>query len=264
MNIQELKDILTMPIIDTPLKWNDETLEMVLEHCVETAARECLSKNKQRILMTLSGGLDSSFCLAIIRKIYPDSEIHTFTIGKCENFPDVKFARMVSNAFKTIHHESIPTRELLDRALQVKKERPELFPEEMGRPLGGIGVYLTYSMIADFQKPACVIAHDGIDELLGGYWGHRDPELNQETVFRLFWNQLWSAHLEPLLAKASSFQAEILFPYLHPRLVQFISRIPTWKRTSHEQSKVPLRRIAGKYIPPEIIERKKSGFGQAL
>jgi asparagine synthetase B (glutamine-hydrolysing) len=46
--------------------------------------------------------------------------------------------------------------------------------------------------------------------------------------------------------------------------VKYISGIPVHERTSHDESKIPLRNIARKYLPPEIIERQKIGFCSGL
>lgn len=263
--------ILKMPVIFDNKEWNDNELEVLLEKSIQSAASECLSANKGQILTTLSGGLDSSLCLAIIRKHFPKAKILTFTVGKSKYFPDIVFAELVARQFKTAHHEIIPTDIDIKISLDMKNRYPHLFPGENDRHLGGIGVWMVYSYIQNYcmyiermQQPFYVIAHDGIDELMGGYWAHRDPKADQEAVFRLFWSQLWDFHLAPLLAKANAMMIKVLFPFLDPGLVEYISHIPVDERTDHKESKIIIKRIARKYLPSEIVDRKKSGFGQVL
>lgn len=52
----------------------------------------------------LSGGLDSSLVCSIVKRLKPDQEIHTFSIG-IEGSPDLLAAREVAEFLKTKHHE---------------------------------------------------------------------------------------------------------------------------------------------------------------
>lgn len=188
----------------------------------------------------------------------PNTQIHTFTIGRNKNHPDIVFARKVSALFGTLHTEFIPT------AKHIRMAEIELFkkwPEEERRP-GNIAVFLMYKLIASLGFE-CVIAHDGIDELLGGYWEHRSGH-DQVAAFEKNWNSLAEKHLILLERKAKSFYVEVVLPYLQKEVVDYITRIPVNQRTSFEISKAPLREIAKKYLPDEIIKRKKVGFCDAL
>lgn len=59
------------------------------------------------LVFLLSGGLDSSLNVGAARYLYPNRELHTFTIGFSEDSPDILAARLVANHCKTIHHECI-------------------------------------------------------------------------------------------------------------------------------------------------------------
>lgn len=56
------------------------------------------------IAFLLSGGLDSSLICSIIRRLVPDKEVHTFSIG-IEGSPDLIAAKEVAEFLKTTHHE---------------------------------------------------------------------------------------------------------------------------------------------------------------
>lgn len=49
-------------------------------------------------------------------------------------------------------------------------------------------------------------------------------------------------------------------PYLHPAVVQAGLFLPQNQRMSSSASKIALRRIAGKWLPQEILDRPKQGF----
>jgi asparagine synthetase B (glutamine-hydrolysing) len=257
------KDVIDLPIITNgKSKWNLEEFEKIMTRSIALCAKECFFKNKEAICTTLSGGLDSSFCLAKMRELVGlEIPIFTFTIGGSKEHPDVQFAREVSQYFKTIHHELIPSKK------EIKEVQRKLSFQWEDEPfsLGDIAVFLIYEKISSHGF-RCVIVHDGIDELLGGYWEHREhkDEQKKKKVFRDFWGKLEKEHLLLLERKASFFGIEIVFPYLQKDVVEYIARIPLNSRTTFKESKIPLRDIAKKYLPGGIIKRKKKGFCGAL
>ncbi|MCX6712760.1 MAG: asparagine synthase C-terminal domain-containing protein [Candidatus Vogelbacteria bacterium] len=253
---------IALPIISKSMGWNILGLEATLTRSFRICAGECLKLNNGTICLTLSGGLDSSFYLAKIRRIFGLAvPIHTFTIGHSAEHPDILFARIVSAQFGTTHHEFIPP---IEEVIAGEQELRTLWPDEPP-DLGNVAVFLLYRLIAG-EGHRAVIAHDGIDELLGGYWDHRKHSNEAETVraFLDYWGRLESEHLAPLQRKADLFGLEVILPYLQEMVVEYIARIPVGLRTSREQSKIPLRALAGKYLPIEIVQRAKRGFCSAL
>jgi asparagine synthetase B (glutamine-hydrolysing) len=200
--------------------------------------------------------------LAKIREIVGEKiPIHTFTIAGSERYPDYRFARDVATRFKTIHHDYIPS---MRDVVEAEKLLYSLWPNESFCS-GNAGVFLIYKYISQYSFK-CSIAHDGIDELLGGYWEHRQkqsPE-DKEKMFNNFWGLLEKDHLLLLERKARNFDIEVVLPYLQKSVVEYITAIPINDRTSFEESKIPLRDIAQKFLPQEIIERRKKGFCSAL
>jgi len=263
MEDKKLQKSLRMSIIGptlVPLSLPD--LDNLLTEVIGSAAEECLKLNNGEICTTLSGGLDSSFCLAKIREIVGQKvKINTFTIGPEETYPDIQYARRVAKLFHTVHTELIPSYSEMGKA---RAELAISSPGGITYP-GDLATFMIYQEMSKFGQ-RCVIAHDGIDELLGGYWEHRRHKnaADKLQAFTDLWSRLWPEHIQSLQRKAEKFGIKVILPYLHPDLVSFLNRISLDERTSRTVSKIPLRTLAKKYLPLEIIERSKLGFCGAL
>jgi len=246
-------------------EWSLDGLELSLSDSLEKAGERSLKDNDGKIFTTLSGGLDSTLALAFLRKNFPNNEIITFAMGGSEDHPDVKYARLAAEKFESQQCEIIPTPEEINMALM---EYHEKFPEKDLNAVikaGDLDVYPLYKKIAENpDRPKTVIVHDGIDELMGGYWQHRkSPEKEeQKKVFNEFWQKLIPKHLIPLTGTASGFNINLIFPYLNKEIINTISEIPIGDRISQSENigKIPLREIAKKMeVPEEIINRPKKG-----
>lgn len=252
------QDAIALPVNSQPARWSFRTLERILTESIRRCAQFSLERDSG-IATTLSGGLDSSFCLAKIREIYGEGiKIFTFTVGGSTRHPDIRYARIISKKFRTIHLEIIPEPELLIEAEAVlKTTRPSVVP-------GDVAIFLAYQRMATFEFRTA-IAHDGIDELLGGYRDHQiRVGKEREAAFENSWARLGTEHLLPLETSAVHFGIQVALPYLQREVVRYISRIPLDERTTQESSKIPLREIARKYLPGEVIERRKYGFCSAF
>lgn len=243
-------------------EWSLNDLELLLLDVFKEAGEKALKDNQGRIFTTLSGGLDSTLALAFLRKNFPDNQIITFAMGGGENHPDVKYARLAAEKFKSQHYEIIPTPDELNEAIiEYRKKFPERDMAEATK-LGDFDVYLLYKKIAEHYKPQTIIVHDGIDELMGGYWRHRQPGTKEEQkkAFEEFWQKLIPEHLIPLTKTASSFNLRLIFPYLDQKIIKTVSQIPLEDRASEGIGKKPMREIAKKMeVPEEIINRPKKG-----
>lgn len=262
-SINGWREVATLPVVAEEKPWNPAELERILVDSIQKVAQQALVDNNGTIYTTLSGGLDSSLCLAIIRNLYPDVPIHTFTVGSSKH-PDMQFAKAASFIFQTFHHPFVIWKKNQNSYAKEFKECHGDTPPE-----GNLGPWIIYKNLGRY---ATVIAHDGIDEQMGGYWPHRkygigseheDKEKQQEE-FEYFWSRLAPDHLEILEKTANHFGVKLLFPYLQKELVEYISHIPVEERATKETGKVIMRALAEKYLWKPIGERAKFGFGQAL
>lgn len=249
-------------------EWSAEELKQKFEDVFREYGAIALEKNGGKIFTTLSGGLDSTLALAFLRKNFSEAEIITFTMGGSEKHQDVLHARLAAEKFDSNHKEFIPTADEIQEALAEYKEKFQADLEEATRT-GDFDVYLLYKYISGLN-PNTLLVHDGIDELMGGYWNHRKEKAEEDgrkiteeerrKIFEDYWKVLIPDHLNPLIRTSGNFNIDLLFPYLNPKIIEAVSRIPLDDRTSKEISKKPLREIAQELgVPKEILERSKRG-----
>lgn len=116
----------------------------------------------------LSGGVDSSAVVALMTR-FTDKPVKTFSLGYEDELKnkeaDLYYARKVSAAYKTEHHEYIMSyRELL--------EDIEAVIGAFDQPFSGtISTFFLSKLIREHVKVA--LSGDGADELFGSYLSHR-------------------------------------------------------------------------------------------
>ncbi len=245
------------------------------------------------ISLLLSGGIDSSLVLSLIKKVYPEITIHTFSLARNNNYPDIVFSREIAELFETDHHEIILTRsEFENYKTEYDKVRQYNFK-------GDVNVYVLCSIAKKYSN--IIVTGDGGDECFGGYWlhqyplGHREtgkitcfeeihPEvqkhlkqMNQlgfrdflykaksatkdyDTVWEYFVEILLPRHLEPLLHTAKILDIKVYTPLFSKNLVNFMRALPYTERINRKIE----RDLALKYLPESIIERESIGFDVAL
>lgn len=262
--VHEWLDGALMPVVEKEEKWSLDELERILSEAILNCFTKCFVTHPGNVATTLSGGIDSSFCLLKLRGEGSQTEIHTFTVGGDRDHWDIVHAKMMAEKCKTEHHEIIPKEKEVSWAKRKLAKIRSVSEKEITD--GSVAVFLAYRAISDYGFQIS-ISHDGIDELLGGYPEHRfnlRTKAEKKMNFRKMWNELIPNHLILLEKSARYFGIKVLFPYLQPEVVEYISHIPVNERTGRLESKIPLRRIAAKYLPEEIIKRPKKGFCDAL
>ncbi len=241
----------------------------------------------------LSGGIDSSLVLALLRKIYPRVPISTFTLAKSKDYPDMVFARKIADLFETEHNEIILSNEeyikFLDEYTKVKRYDFK----------GDINVYILCCFAKAFSN--IIVTGDGGDECFGGYWLHKYPLGHKETGmiksfeeihstprkylkgmvnmgFRDFlyreesqkedYDAVWEyfvkimapRHLAPLLHTAKVLNIEVYTPLFSEGLVNFMRKLPYTERVGRKIEK----ELALMYLPKSVMERESIGFDMAL
>jgi asparagine synthetase B (glutamine-hydrolysing) len=243
--------------------------------------------------LLLSGGIDSSFVLALLRKVYPQLPISTFTLAKSKDYPDIVFALEIANLFETEHHEIILSDEIYrDFLSEYDKVKQYSFN-------GDINVYILCSFAKKFSTT--IVTGDGGDECFGGYWLHEHPLGHKETGriksfedihpaprkhleemvrmgFRDFlfkeksqaedYDTVWEyfvkimapRHLSPLWHTAKVLNIEVYTPLFSEKLINFMRNLPYTERVGRKIEK----ELALMYLPESVVKRESIGFDIAL
>jgi len=241
----------------------------------------------------LSGGIDSSLVLALIRKVYPKVSISTFTLAKSKDYTDMVFARKIANLFKTNHNEIIISDE------EYRKFLTEYNKVKQYDFKGDINVYILCSFAREFSN--IIVTGDGGDECFGGYWLHQYPLGHKETgtiksfeeihptprkylkemvnvgfrdflfkeksqkedydaAWEYFVNIMAPRHLAPLWHTAKVLNVEVYTPLFSEKLINFMRNLPYTERVGRKIEKA----LASMYLPESVVERESVGFDIAL
>jgi len=255
-------------------------------------------KNIQKIpdgplSLLLSGGIDSSLVLALIKKVYPDRQIHTFTLARNEEYPDLIFAREVAALFRTDHHEILLSDSEYD---DFKKDYEKSKKSDLK---GDVNVYILCSIASKYSRT--IVTGDGGDECFGGYWLHEHPLGHRETgriktfedihpdpkkhlkemvrlgfrdffykaksdardyedVWEYFVEVMLPNHLQPISHTSAALNITVYTPLFSEDLVNFIRSLPYTDKIGRKIE----RELAAKYLPQPVIQRESIGFDQAL
>ena len=280
----------------------------------------------------LSGGLDSSLIVALMRSVRPEADIQTFSAAFGDpRFDETVHARRVAASHRTTHREV--------------RVAPSEF-EELWAPLtwhrdapiseaSDIAVFRLASLAA--QSVKVVLSGEGADELFAGYPKHRfagltdrssvvpplvrrglgrlehalpEPMARPRIALRALGGSTeldrmegWFApftvrerqlllpnhahHMRPapagheplrrmLVADVRGWLTDNLLergdrmsmaaslelrpPYLDHTLVEWALRLPAGMKIRNGQGKWVLRQAASRYLPPDIVSRRKVGF----
>jgi asparagine synthase (glutamine-hydrolysing) len=129
-----------------------------------------------RVATALSGGLDSSAIVCVIRKLRPDLDIHTFSyIASNPKIDESKWVDLVNRRTNSIPHKiEIKTDDF-------RKDLDDLIVSQ-GEPFGSTSLYAQYRIYQAAHEAGVTVMLDGqgADELLAGYFGY--PESRIRTL----------------------------------------------------------------------------------
>jgi len=114
----------------------------------------------------LSGGLDSSTVVGVMKEFTDLSKLHTFSIGFEGKYDETPYIKVVVNYFKTQHHhyyfKEKDFEKLIDKYTWIYDE-----------PFGDYSGFPTYKVSEIAKKfVTVVLSGDGGDEIFGGYINH--------------------------------------------------------------------------------------------
>ena len=196
--------------------------------------------------LSFSGGLDSSLMLYYMLLVY--DKVYAFTMGESDSHPDVEYSvYFVSRLENVDHNIYIPSIFDLETAKQ--------YPEDVD---GDMAVRLFYKHVALYTDR--IIACDGIDEFMCGYYAHQENPC--ERIYYKYLKQLSRNHLIPL--HKNSGDVKVYLPYLDERLLFLLSQIPISEKVNKSCRKKLMVDLAEDKIPNRVINRRKYGFCDVL
>ena len=218
-----------------PGNWRDIGVPVKVTQ-IEEALRQVISEIPCECL-SFSGGLDSSLLLYFM--LEAGKKVRVFTITCSDNHPDIHYSQL---------------------ALKYFKERYKVNITGLWRVANGVTgdelVKAFYQSGLD-QHTDSIIAGDGIDEFMAGYYNHqRNPT---EDVYYDYMRRLQVEQLTPL--NENSGAIKVYLPYLDTRVTSLLGQIPLSEKVDkHCRKKIMIELAKGK-LPEAIIKRRKYGFG---
>ncbi|KAG5191334.1 asparagine synthase-domain-containing protein [Tribonema minus] len=223
----------------------DSTDRSVIAALLTDAVRKRVEHTDRPLAFLCSGGLDSALVESIAERMYPDRDLHAFSIEYCD---------------QSISEDALYATELLKRLPHVQHTRVQLTKADIAESLeeivrvcetpdtttlrAAMPMYHLARYISDNTDYKVILSGEGADELFAGYYyfsraphGHA---VTQETR-RLVKN----THMFDLLRADRCFAAhglEIRVPFLDVHLLRHVLATPgEWRMHEHGLEKALLR-----------------------
>ena len=76
----------------------------VIENTIENTFKKYEKSLKQKPVISLSSGIDSTLVLTLLRNLYPDIDIDSISVSFSESFDESPQAKKLAEKFQTNHH----------------------------------------------------------------------------------------------------------------------------------------------------------------
>ena len=132
--------------------------EEFIEKNISQEISNQLGEYSGKIGISLSSGIDSTLVLSLLRKQYPENEIHSISVKFSDSFSEIQASQKISEKFETNHHilEIDNFLEQLPAAISIVEQ-----------PFWDLH---WYNLTKEMKKYSNVFfSGDGGDELFGGY-----------------------------------------------------------------------------------------------
>ena len=244
---------------------NTQNILTDLNSCFREAVYKRMMSDKE-ICSLLSGGLDSSLVASIVSEKLGPHQLKTFAIG-IKGSPDLKYAQMVADHIKSVHHSvELTENEFLD-AIEEVIIAIESYDTTTVR--ASVGNYLVSKYIKENTNCKVIFNGDYADEVCGGYKYFKKTnngnDFHNESV-RLV-NDI---HFFDCLRSDRSISnngLEARVPFADKDFVNFYLSINPALRMSYDKiEKCMLRKAFEKdnLLPEEVLWRLKEAFSDGV
>ncbi|MCL5408052.1 MAG: asparagine synthase C-terminal domain-containing protein [Candidatus Thermoplasmatota archaeon] len=229
------------------MEWENE-----LEEALEKSIRDV----PDRVGVLFSGGLDSSFLAYLLKREGKGVRLYcSGTIGSHDHEWTPKAAEILGLPLEFL---SIKEEEIIEGIRNIKR-----LTGETSSLL--LLIELPLYFIAKESTDSVLVTGQGADELFLGYKKYETKDTSREDFQRVM------SHIVPLERKiAGSYGKELVYPYLHEKVVEASSKILRHQNITDGTRKYSLRSIASKLgLEREMAWRQKrasqysSGFKKA-
>jgi asparagine synthase (glutamine-hydrolysing) len=236
------------PPLDDPAE-AAEVLRLAVEDSVRVRADTDLP-----VGVILSGGLDSSIVLSLVRQLHPDCV--ALTIG-APGSDDLVYARRLC-AELGVRHEVISVRPGDIRAADMREAIRMSELTEYGDIINAVVSVPLFARARDLGIKV-VLTGDGSDELFGGYPMYERN--GADATRRLFLHMIRNLHRTELqrvdrISMGHSVEARV--PYLDPVVLEVAMRLPVSLKIRDGQEKWVLRQAFAGLLPDYILSRPKN------
>lgn len=237
---------------DMPLTDIDEACTVVRAALEESVLARC--DTQAPVGVVLSGGLDSSLILALVRRTHPDCV--AFTIGSPDS-EDVAYARRLTDDLG-VRHEVI---DVVPERISRHDVRTAIRMSECTEYGDVINAVVSVPLFARMREAGVQIAlaGDGSDELFGGYAMYDD--VPPEATRRLFEHKIRNlsrTELQRVDRTSMGQGVEVRVPFLDPALIAVAMRVPMDLKVRDGREKWILRHAFADLLPDYILHRPKN------
>ena len=245
-----------------------ESPDLILEN-LNKIFRDAVYKrmmSDKEICSLLSGGLDSSLVASIVSEKLGPNKLKTFAIG-IKGSPDLKYAQLVANHIKSVHHSiELTEKEFLD-AIEEVIVAIESYDTTTVR--ASVGNYLVSKYIKNNTNCKVIFNGDYADEVCGGYKYFKkatDKKQFHDECLRLV-NDI---HFFDCLRSDRSISnngLEARVPFADKKFVNFYLSIdPELRMSNNKIEKCMLRKAFEKdnLLPDSVLWRHKEAFSDGV
>ena len=244
---------------------NNDIILATLNKLFREAVYKRMMSDKE-ICSLLSGGLDSSLVASIVSEKLGPNKLKTFAIG-IKGSPDLKYAQIVANHIKSIHHSiELTEKEFLD-AIEEVIVAIESYDTTTVR--ASVGNYLVSKYIRENTDCKVIFNGDYADEVCGGYKYFKkakDGKTFHDECVRLV-NDIHYFDCLRSDRSISNNGLEARVPFADKTFVNhYLSMDPELRLSYNKIEKCALRKAFEKdnLLPDEVLWRYKEAFSDGV
>jgi asparagine synthase (glutamine-hydrolysing) len=244
---------------------NENDILIQLNNIFREAVYKRMMSDKE-ICSLLSGGLDSSLVASIISEKLGPNKLKTFAIG-IKGSPDLKYAQMVADHIKSVHHSIELTEQDFLEAIEEVIIAIESYDTTTVR--ASVGNYLVSKYIKENTDCKVIFNGDYADEVCGGYKYFKktnsDTEFHNECIRLVNDIHYFDCLRSDRTISNNGLEARV--PFADKFFINYYLSISSGLRMSCDKiEKYMLRKafMNDNLLPEEILWRQKEAFSDGV